>query len=127
LSCGLVVNSLLPTPINEFIYSTNAKRPDLEEGEEQKPPSREPPKFTSPLKSQTLVEGQHALLDCKFSPTDDPNLKVAWLLNGKPVVATQRVTILNEFGYSVLEINPVTVFDHGEYTCIAVNTLGEVD
>nr|CAD2187170.1 unnamed protein product [Meloidogyne enterolobii] len=104
---------------------TNAKRPHLEEGEEQKPPSREPPKFTSPLKSQTLVEGQHALLDCKFSPTDDPNLKVAWLLNGKPVVATQRVTILNEFGYSVLEINPVTVFDHGEYTCIAVNTLGE--
>jgi hypothetical protein len=51
---------------------------------------------------------------------------VAWLLNGKPVIATSRVTTLNEFGYAVLEINPVTVFDHGEYTCVAVNTLGEV-
>jgi hypothetical protein len=30
-----------------------------------------------------------------------------------------------EFGYTVLEINPVTVFDHGTYEVIAVNQLGE--
>lgn len=87
--------------------------------------STETPKFTSQLKSVQLCEGQHALLDCKFSPTEDPNLKIAWLLNGKALLSSSRITTLNDFGYAVLEINPVTVFDHGEYTIVAVNTLGE--
>lgn len=80
----------------------------------------------SQLNNVSLSEGQHALLDVKFGPTDDPNLKIAWLLNGKPILASSRITTLFEFGYAVLEINPVTVFDHGEYTVIAINPLGEV-
>uniref|UniRef100_A0A914H0K8 Ig-like domain-containing protein n=1 Tax=Globodera rostochiensis TaxID=31243 RepID=A0A914H0K8_GLORO len=103
---------------------TSAKRPHLEE-EKELVPSKSAPAFSSQLNNQTLIEGQHAMLDLKFSPTDDPNLKVAWLLNGKPIMATQRVTTLLDYGYAVLEINPVTVFDHGEYTCVAVNTMGE--
>lgn len=87
--------------------------------------STEAPKFTSKLKSAQLCEGQHALLDCKFTPTEDSNLKIAWLLNGKALLASSRITTLNDFGYAVLEINPVTVFDHGEYTIVAVNTQGE--
>ena len=35
------------------------------------------------------------------------------------------MTTLFEHGYAVLEINPATIFDHGEYTILAVNTLGE--
>lgn len=89
------------------------------------PQSKEVPKFQSQLKALSLNEGQHALLDVKFSPTDDPNLKIAWLLNGKPILASSRITTLFDFGYAVLEINPVTVFDHGEYTVIAINQLGE--
>jgi hypothetical protein len=77
------------------------------------------------LKSVTLNEGQHALLDCKFGPADDPHLKIAWQLNGKSILASSRITTITEFGYTVLEINPVTVYDHGEYTVIAVNQLGE--
>jgi hypothetical protein len=56
---------------------------------------------------------------------DDPNLKIAWLLNGKALLASSRITTVSDFGYAVLEINPVTVFDHGEYTVVAVNQLGE--
>lgn len=52
-------------------------------------------------------------------------IKVAWLLNGKAIIASSRISTLTEFGYTVLEINPVTVFDHGEYTVVAVNQLGE--
>ncbi|KAL3105626.1 hypothetical protein niasHT_021729 [Heterodera trifolii] len=103
---------------------TSAKRPHLEE-EKETAPSQAAPAFSSQLNNQTMMEGQHAMLDLKFTPTDDPNLKVAWLLNGKPIISTQRVTTLHDFGYAVLEINPVTVFDHGEYTCVAVNTMGE--
>lgn len=32
---------------------------------------------------------------------------------------------MTDFGHALLEINPVTVFDRGEYTVVAVNTLGE--
>uniref|UniRef100_A0AC35GI40 Ig-like domain-containing protein n=2 Tax=Panagrolaimus sp. PS1159 TaxID=55785 RepID=A0AC35GI40_9BILA len=88
-------------------------------------PSKEPPKFSTQLQSLQLMEGQDALLDVQYSPKDDPNLKIAWLLNGKALLASSRVTQQNDFGHAVLEINPVTVFDHGEYTIVAVNTLGE--
>jgi hypothetical protein len=65
------------------------------------------------------------MLDVKFGPADDPNLKIAWQLNGKSLLSSSRITTITEFGYSVLEINPVTVFDHGVYEVIAVNQLGE--
>lgn len=109
-----------------FIFSTLTFSETIKKSEEQQlPPSKEPPKFLSPIKSLSLSEGQHALLDCKFTPVDDPNLKIAWLLNGKALLASSRITTVSDFGYAVLEINPVTVFDHGEYTVVAVNQLGE--
>ncbi|KAK6051040.1 immunoglobulin I-set domain protein, partial [Cooperia oncophora] len=51
--------------------------------------------------------------------------QVVWLLNGKPIVLSSRVTTINEKGLAILEINPVTVFDQGEYTVVLVNPLGE--
>lgn len=41
------------------------------------------------------------------------------------VVASSRVSTVTENGYAALKISPVTAFDKGEYTCVAVNTLGE--
>uniref|UniRef100_A0A0N5ALN5 Immunoglobulin I-set domain protein n=1 Tax=Syphacia muris TaxID=451379 RepID=A0A0N5ALN5_9BILA len=89
------------------------------------PLSKEPPRFLSTLKNLNLIEGQTALLECQFSPTNDPNLKIAWLLNGKALLASSRLTTISDFGRAMLELNPVTVFDRGEYTLIAVNTMGE--
>lgn len=40
-------------------------------------------------------------------------------LNGKPLVASSRITTIYELGFAVLEINNVTVFDHGQYDLIA--------
>lgn len=57
--------------VNTGIFRQNSRLLD-----DLPPPSKEPPKFQSQLKSLTLNEGQHALLDCKFGPTDDANLKV---------------------------------------------------
>ena len=67
--------------------------------DEQLAPSTEPPKFQSKLKSLTLYEGQHAMLDVKFSPgiaqrslftsernqldflANDPHLKLTWMVS----------------------------------------------
>lgn len=40
-------------------------------------------------------------------------------------MASSRLSTVADAGYAALEINPVTVFDKGEYTVVAVNTLGE--
>uniref|UniRef100_A0A915PRJ2 Ig-like domain-containing protein n=1 Tax=Setaria digitata TaxID=48799 RepID=A0A915PRJ2_9BILA len=87
--------------------------------------STQPPKFLDTIKNLNLIEGQTALLSCKYSPVDDPNLKIAWLLNGKAVMTSSRLSTIAEKGYAALEINPVKVLDSGEYTIVAVNTLGE--
>ncbi|ULT87824.1 hypothetical protein L3Y34_007185 [Caenorhabditis briggsae] len=87
--------------------------------------SKSAPKFEGSLQSQQLIEGQSARLEIKYTPVDDPNLRIAWLLNGKAILASSRIATLTDFGIAALEINPVTVFDQGEYTIVAVNPLGE--
>lgn len=62
--------------------------------EDAVPASKEPPKFSSTLKNLSLIEGQTALLECKFSPTDDPNLKIAWLLNGKVSTEIKKILLI---------------------------------
>jgi hypothetical protein len=84
--------------VDRYKQSQSAKR--LATDEDQLVPSKEPPKFLSQLKSSLqLNEGQQVMLDCKFSPTDDPNLKIAWLLNGKAILASSRITTIFEVGW----------------------------
>lgn len=60
-------------------------------------------------------EGVAGLIPVKFFVESYSNIKIIIF----------RITTLNEFGFAVLEINPVTVFDDGEYTIVAINPLGE--
>ncbi|CAB3397921.1 unnamed protein product [Caenorhabditis bovis] len=87
--------------------------------------SKSAPNFVGSLQNQQLIEGQSAKLEIKYTPSDDPNLRIAWLLNGKAILASSRVSTSVDFGIATLQINPVTVFDQGEYTVVAVNPLGE--
>ncbi|PIO69613.1 immunoglobulin I-set domain protein, partial [Teladorsagia circumcincta] len=99
-----------PVPVNEM---------------QDRAASKSAPVFSSKPQTMNLIEGQTARLEFKYSPADDPNMKIVWLLNGKPITLSSRVTTINEKGLSILEINPVTVFDQGEYTVVLVNPLGE--
>ncbi|KHN81704.1 Titin [Toxocara canis] len=117
-----------PTPMEQVTLrkvDRRLMREGMRPSEEPRVASKEAPKLVAALSNLNLVEGQTARLECKVSPADDPNLKIAWLLNGKAILASSRVTTVIERGYAVLEISPVTVFDKGEYTIVAVNTLGE--
>ncbi|CAD6198030.1 unnamed protein product [Caenorhabditis auriculariae] len=87
--------------------------------------SKSAPTFEGQLQAASLIEGQSARLEIKYTPSEDPNLRVAWLLNGKAILASSRIVTLTDFGIAALEINPVSVFDQGEYTVVAVNPLGE--
>lgn len=87
--------------------------------------SKVAPTLSGELQPMNLIEGQTARLEVRYAPADDPNVKVVFLLNGKPIVTSSRVTTVYEKGLAILEINPVTVFDAGEYTVIIVNPKGE--
>lgn len=66
--------------------------------------SKQPPKFLDTIKNLNLIEGQTALLNCKYSPPDDPNLKIAWLLNGKVTVLTIYFNLLSFYLNEIFEL-----------------------
>lgn len=45
----------------------------------------EMPNFHAELRSMEVFDGQNVHLEAKFSPADDPNVKIVWLFNGNPL------------------------------------------
>lgn len=47
---------------------------------------KQPPRFVTQIQDQTtLVEMQSTKFECQLAPVGDPNMKVEWFLNGKPL------------------------------------------
>ena len=47
---------------------------------------KQPPRFVTQILDQTeLVERQMTKFECQLAPVGDPNMKVEWFLNGKPL------------------------------------------
>ncbi|XP_033606475.1 titin isoform X1 [Cryptotermes secundus] len=83
------------------------------------------PHFTAQLNGPTnLLEGQSAHYECRIEPYPDPNLKVEWFHNGKPLQTGHRFRTTYDFGFAALDILSVYPEDSGEYTCKATNKLG---
>ena len=86
----------------------------------------QPPVFMESLKDIGKVsEGQNVMVEALIEPKNDPNLKVDWELNGKPVSSGSRLKTTLDFGHVVLFIQGVRSADSGLYTCKATNALGE--
>jgi titin len=48
---------------------------------------KQPPRFVTQILSQTeLVEMQSTKFECQLAPVGDPNMKVEWFFNGKPLL-----------------------------------------
>lgn len=86
----------------------------------------QPPKFTSQIQSLAgLKDGQSAHFECTLIPVTDPDLKVEWFHNGKPIRHSNRIKPVSDFGYVLLDIAYVQSHDSGEYVCRASNKYGE--
>lgn len=47
---------------------------------------KQPPRFVTQIKEQlSLVEMQETKFECQLAPVGDPNMKVEWFFNGKPL------------------------------------------
>uniref|UniRef100_A0A2K5CZT1 Myosin light chain kinase, smooth muscle n=1 Tax=Aotus nancymaae TaxID=37293 RepID=A0A2K5CZT1_AOTNA len=79
------------------------------------------PSFSSVLKDCTVTEGQDFVLQCSVRGTPGP--RITWLLNGQPI---QYARSTCEAGVAELHIQDALPEDHGTYTCLAENALGQV-
>ncbi|CAB4067573.1 TTN [Lepeophtheirus salmonis] len=86
---------------------------------------RQPPRFVTLIKSITdLMEMQSAKFECQLAPVGDPNMKVEWFFNGKPLPFKNRFTPIFDFGYVAMNFGWVYPEDSGEYVCKASNLYG---
>lgn len=86
----------------------------------------QPPKFTTHIQNLAgLKDGQSAHFECTLVPVNDPELKVEWYHNGKPIRHSTRIKPVSDFGYVLLDIAYVQSHDSGEYVCRAWNKYGE--
>lgn len=88
--------------------------------------SGQPPRFTSHIQNLAgLKDGQSAHFECTLVPVNDPDLKVEWYHNNKPIRHSTRIKPVSDFGYVLLDIAYVQSHDSGEYVCRAWNKYGE--
>lgn len=111
---------------------------------------RQPPRFVTQIQDQTkLVEMQTTKFECQLAPVGDPNMKVEWFYNGKPlhhskycdrishkrfrrnysdcgwtIFTENRLTPIYDFGYVAMNFGWVYPEDSGEYVCRATNLYG---
>lgn len=74
-----------------------------------------------PQSLEGLKDGDSAHFECTLTPVNDPELKVEWFHNGKPIFHKNRVKMVSDFGFVVMDIAYVQSHDSGEYVCRAWN------
>ena len=79
------------------------------------------------MRDMQLMEGNPAHFEAKLVPIGDPKLRVEWLKNGKPIPASNRMSTLHDFGFVAFDLKYTRPDDTGNYTCRAVNELGEAN
>merc|ERR1719435_596631 len=86
---------------------------------------RQPPRFVTQIQSITSLEEMQATkFECQLAPVGDPNMKVEWFWNGKPLSFKTRFTPIYDFGYVAMNFGWVYPEDSGEYICRATNLYG---
>lgn len=119
----LILETQHPSGLEKIQYLEDASRYQRQENVDEIVNIK--PKFkTKPKNSENMREGQHAHFECKLEPVTDPNLKVEWYKNGRPITVGHRFRPIHDFGYVALDIIDLIAEDSGTYTCRAVNFAG---
>ncbi|VDI56857.1 titin [Mytilus galloprovincialis] len=119
-----VQRSPIMSPVSEAFKADKAPT-----REERIPSPIEPeaPRFTQLPQNQKLKEGTNTVFDCTV--TGKPFPDVSWRKRGFPIRVSQRyrITIDENTGRITLTIVNSKPDDVGQYTCTAVNLMGQTD
>ncbi|KAJ0005748.1 hypothetical protein NQD34_015642 [Periophthalmus magnuspinnatus] len=95
-----------------------------EEGDLYDKEKQQKPQFKKKLTSIRMKRFGPAHFECRLTPIGDPTMVVEWLHDGKPLAATNRLRMVNEFGYCSLDYEVAYARDSGVITCRATNKFG---
>ena len=97
--------------LNAFSFLLNRTQPEPEviylkhvEGQRQQQKKEEvverfgAPSFLTPLRDQTINEGERIHFEAKISPLGDPSMKVEWYFNGAPIPASKGKNFATGWG-----------------------------
>lgn len=74
-----------------------------------------PPRFVTELRGPPEIhEGQTAHFEAQVEPIHDPNLRIEFYHNGKPLPSASRFHITFDFGYVALDLTHAVAEDAGE-------------
>lgn len=90
--------------------------------ESEKEISYPKPVFIRPLQTNfSIIENQLLHMEANVEPKNDPNLRIEWFLNGKPLEQASRFKTSYDFGLVTLDLKDCNERDQGIYTCRAYN------
>ena len=72
-----------------------------------------------------MVEGAPAHFEATLLPIDDSKLIVEWLKDGRPIVASNRISTCSFKEDIYLDIKDIRPSDAGKYSIRAYNALGD--
>lgn len=81
------------------------------------------PKIVSPMKEVKVKIGQTLHVEIKFIGAPPPT--VSWMVDGKPLISDDRVTISNFDDYTIINTVDTKRSDGGAYTLHLKNDSGE--
>lgn len=59
---------------------------------------KQPPRFVTQIQSQTtLSEMESTKFECQLAPVGDPNMKVEWFFNEKPLLHSKCYKVMHSF------------------------------
>lgn len=126
--CGsprIDTSSLFPDTLSTLqqfeVVTMRRKGPDSTEADA---PAEVIPYFTSHIQNVETVEGENILFECTVMPSNDPNLRVDILHNGKEITTGNRILTSYEFGYVRIAINCLRQEDAGIYNVKIMNEAG---
>lgn len=96
----------------------------LPSDEEESNDPNKAPEFVQDFKDVTVTEGDKAYLEAKLEPKNDPNIRIEWTFNGKPLQESSRYKKVHSFGVVILDIGNISSTDAGTYICTATNATG---
>ena len=109
----------------KFLEEAGNSKPDSDNNDKSNVEAFALPTFTKHLNDLACNEEDNARFECILEPRNDPDMKIEWLLNAKPLSCGSRIVANSDFGLISLDIQGVQPSDAGVLTCTASNIAGK--
>ena len=109
----------------KFLEEAGNSKPNSDNNDKSNVEAFALPTFTKHLNDLACNEEDNARFECILEPRNDPDMKIEWLLNAKPLSCGSRIVANSDFGLISLDIQGVQPSDAGVLTCTASNIAGK--